>query len=102
MADSLAGEHLQELEGLVSHERQKQEEVIKTAMGSIYSGEALCSRITRHLRDFPSASADSVLSDSYACFRLTDPDNRDCIGNVFPLSGPSSFPADANTSAGRN
>ena len=60
MADSLAGEHLQELEGLVSHERQKQEEVIKVAMGSIYSGKALRSRVTRHLRDFPSASADSV------------------------------------------
>jgi len=33
---SLASEHLQELECLVGSERQKQEEVIKGAMGSIY------------------------------------------------------------------
>jgi hypothetical protein len=39
---SLAGEHLQESESLVGLERQKQEEVIGVAMGSLYQGEALC------------------------------------------------------------
>ena len=38
---SLAVGQLQELEGLVGSERQKQEEVISVAMGSIYHGEAL-------------------------------------------------------------
>jgi hypothetical protein len=38
---SLAGEHLQELESLVGSEHQKQEEVIKVAMGSMYSGKVL-------------------------------------------------------------
>ena len=38
---SLAGEHLQELESLVGSKRQKQDEVIKVAMGSMYSGEVL-------------------------------------------------------------
>jgi hypothetical protein len=38
---SLAGGHLQELESLIGSERQKQEEVIKVAMGSMYSGEVL-------------------------------------------------------------
>jgi cytochrome P450 len=33
---SLASEHLQELEGLVGSKRQKQEEVVSVAMGSIY------------------------------------------------------------------
>jgi hypothetical protein len=37
----LAGEHLQELDSLVGSERQKQEEIIKVTMGSMYSGEAL-------------------------------------------------------------
>jgi hypothetical protein len=37
---SLAGEHLQELESLVGSERQKQEEVIRVTMGSMYEGEA--------------------------------------------------------------
>jgi len=35
-APSLAGEHLQELESLVGSERRRQEEIIKTAMGSMY------------------------------------------------------------------
>ena len=40
---SLASEHLQELESLVGSERRKQEEIIKVAMGSMYSGEILYS-----------------------------------------------------------
>ena len=44
---SLAGEHLQKLESLIGSERQKQEEVIKVAMGSMYSGEVLYLRIRR-------------------------------------------------------
>jgi hypothetical protein len=40
---SLAGEHLQELESLVGSERQKQEEVVRVTMGSMYSGVALYS-----------------------------------------------------------
>ena len=40
---SLAGEHLQESESLVGLERQKQEEIIGVAMGSVYQGEALYS-----------------------------------------------------------
>jgi hypothetical protein len=37
---SLASKHLQELESLVGSERQKQEEVVKVAMGTVYHGEA--------------------------------------------------------------
>jgi hypothetical protein len=40
---SLASEHLQELESLVGSERQKQEEIIKVATGSMYSGGTLYS-----------------------------------------------------------
>ena len=40
---SLASEHLQGLESLVGSERQRQEEIVKVAMGSVYSGEAICS-----------------------------------------------------------
>ena len=46
---SLAGEHLQESESLVGLERQKQEEVIGVAMGSLYQGEALCYSWDRHM-----------------------------------------------------
>jgi len=42
---SLAGEHLQELDSLVGSERQKQEEIIKEVMGSMYQGETFYSRI---------------------------------------------------------
>ena len=42
---SLASEHLQESESLVGFERQKQEEVIGVAMGTLYLGEALYSRV---------------------------------------------------------
>ena len=37
---SLASKHIQDLESLVGLERQKQEEVIRVAMGSMYQGEA--------------------------------------------------------------
>jgi hypothetical protein len=40
---SLASEHLQELESMVGSEQQKQEEVIKVAMGSMYFGQTLYS-----------------------------------------------------------
>jgi hypothetical protein len=40
---SLAGEHLQELDSLVGSECQKQEEIIKVAMGSMYHGKVLYS-----------------------------------------------------------
>ena len=40
---SLARVHLQELDDLVDSERQKQEEIIVTALGSLYSGEVLYS-----------------------------------------------------------
>ena len=42
---SLAGEYLQESENLVGFERQKQEEVIGAAMGSLYHGEESHSRV---------------------------------------------------------
>ena len=38
---SLASDHLQELESLVGSERQKQEGIVKVVMGSMYSGETL-------------------------------------------------------------
>lgn len=38
---SLAGEHLQELDGLSGSERQRQERIIKEVMGSMYQGETL-------------------------------------------------------------
>jgi hypothetical protein len=41
---SLASEHLQELDSLVGSERQKQEDIIKVAMGSLYAGETFYSR----------------------------------------------------------
>lgn len=37
---SLASEHLQEIENLAVSERQKREEIVKTALGSLYSGKA--------------------------------------------------------------
>jgi hypothetical protein len=40
---SLASEHLQELGSLVGSERQKQEEIIRVTMGSLFSGETLYS-----------------------------------------------------------
>jgi hypothetical protein len=40
---SLAGEHLQEVESMVGSERQKQEEIVKVAVGSLYQGKALYS-----------------------------------------------------------
>jgi hypothetical protein len=36
----MAGEHLRELDGLASFERQEQEEVIKIVTGSMYHGKA--------------------------------------------------------------
>jgi hypothetical protein len=38
---SLASEHLQELENLVGSARQKQEEIVVAALGSLYGGEVL-------------------------------------------------------------
>jgi hypothetical protein len=38
---SLASEHLEELESLTGLEHQKQEEVVRVAMGSIYFGESI-------------------------------------------------------------
>jgi hypothetical protein len=37
------GEHLQELDSLVGSERQKQEDIIKKVMGSMYQGETFYS-----------------------------------------------------------
>ena len=50
---SLAGEYLQESETLVGFERQKQEEVIGAAMGSLYHGEALYSRVGQMTLTWP-------------------------------------------------
>ena len=36
----MASEYQQELEGLIGLERQKQEDVVGIAMGSIYQGES--------------------------------------------------------------
>ncbi|KAF8498600.1 cytochrome P450 [Russula emetica] len=59
---SLASEHLQELENLVGSEREKQEEIIKVTTGSMYQGEVLyynCSG-TWHLLDLFSAGSGTV------------------------------------------
>ena len=40
---SLASEHLQELENLVGSKRQRQEDIIKATLGSLYIGELLYS-----------------------------------------------------------
>jgi hypothetical protein len=40
---SLAAENLQEVENMIGSERQKQEEVVKVAVGSLYQGKALYS-----------------------------------------------------------
>jgi len=37
---SLASEYLQEIENLAVSERQRKEEVVKVALGSLYSGKA--------------------------------------------------------------
>ena len=100
---SLASEHLQELENLVGSEREKQEEIIKVATGSMYSGEALYYNGlgTWHLLDLFSAGADTVrISYNPVCF-LTEYYNEDRILDVFLLSGSSTFPAGAKTSTGR-
>ena len=40
---SLASEHLQELENLVGSKRQRQEDIIKATLGSLYMGKSLYS-----------------------------------------------------------
>ena len=50
---SLARMHLQELDDLVDSERQKQEEIIVTALGSLYSGEVLYSLTYVGLTGYP-------------------------------------------------
>ena len=64
---SLASEHLQELENLVGSEREKQEEIIKVTTGSMYSGEALYynGSGTPHLLDLFSAGSDTVRISYY-------------------------------------
>jgi hypothetical protein len=59
---SLASEHLQELENLVGSEREKQEKTIKVTTGSMYSGDALYynGSGTWHLLDLFSAGSDTV------------------------------------------
>jgi Cytochrome P450 len=59
---SLASEHLQELDNLVGSEREKQEEVIKATMGTMYLGEASCynGSGTRHLVDLFLAGLNTV------------------------------------------
>jgi hypothetical protein len=42
---SLASEHLQELENVVDLKSQKQEDIIKATLGSLYMGEALHSSV---------------------------------------------------------
>jgi len=103
---SLASEHLQELENLVGSEREKQEEIIKVTTGSMYSGEGLCHNGsgTWHLLDLFSAGTDTVRI-SYNPVRfilLAEYYNEDRILDDFLLSGSSTLPAGANTSTGRN
>jgi hypothetical protein len=59
---SLASEHLQELENLVGSEREKREDIIKVTTGSMYSGEALLynGSGTWHLLYLFSAGSDTV------------------------------------------
>ena len=60
---SLAGEHLQELDNLAGSERQKQEEIIKEVMGSMYQGEILYyirESGNWHLQDLISAGFETV------------------------------------------
>jgi hypothetical protein len=101
---SLASEHLQELEGLVGSKRQKQEEVVSVAMGSIYHGEALYSRIRvygTYKTSFQPVQTRCVFLDNHTCFIVhTDSDIRDYIGDALPLSSPSPLPTCTKTSAG--
>ncbi|KAF8498603.1 cytochrome P450 [Russula emetica] len=67
---SLASEHLQELENLVGSEREKQEEIIKVTTGSMYQGEVLyynCSG-TWHLLDLFSAGSGTAVSSMTSFF----------------------------------
>jgi hypothetical protein len=69
---SLASEHLQELENLIGSERERQEEVIKVTMGTFFSGEALCYNGfpgTWYLLDLFLAGANTVRVSLYpVCF----------------------------------
>ena len=98
---SLAGEHLQELESLVGPERQRQEEIIKGTLGSMYSGEAPYLMVHVHDSNKTSFSAgsDTVRVSRYSRILLTDSDIRDCVIDVLPLHGTCPFSARAKTSA---
>lgn len=57
----MASEHLQELESLVGSKRQKQEEIVKMTLGSMYAGEASYYRSGRwHSQGLFSAGAETV------------------------------------------
>jgi hypothetical protein len=103
---SLAGEQLQESESFVGSERQKREEVVRVAMGSVYQGKRFLFMIPvpgtyKISLILFSAGSDTVRFSRQSRMLLTDSDIRDCIGDVLPLSGPSPLPASAKTSAGR-
>ena len=71
---SLAGEHLQELESLVGPERQRQEEIIKGTLGSMYSGEEpyswfMYTALTR--LHFQLVQTPYVFQDIHGCFLPT-------------------------------
>jgi hypothetical protein len=89
---------------LVGTERQKQEEIIKVAMGSIYQGEALYihGTDTWHLQDLFTAGLDTVrVSMRSGTHPIDSHIIPDCILDALPLSCPGPFPASAETSAGR-
>ena len=100
---SLAGEHLQELDNLVGEERQKQENIIKDVMGTLYQGERHYMREsgTWHLENLVSAGFETVRVFRYYLIFLADSYNRDCILDYLSLSGSSPFPTGAKTSASR-
>jgi hypothetical protein len=100
---SLASEHLQEIENLVGSEREKQEEIIKVTTGSMYAGEALYynGSGTWHLLDLFSAGSDTVRISYNPVRFFTEYYNEGHILDEFLLSGSSTLSAGTKTSTGR-
>jgi Cytochrome P450 len=74
---SLAGEQLQESESFVGSERQKREEVVRVAMGSVYQGKSILFMVPVNgtykisLILFQPVRTPCVFLDNHACFLLT-------------------------------
>ena len=69
---SLASENLQELENLVGSARQKQEEIVVGALGSLYGVKYYIHYLTWDLQGIFSAGLDTVRVSRYSLRVLAD------------------------------